>query len=191
MRTYVPDDAEAVKGEHLDRLLAHAMEIASTDGQTPAELRFQYLSTELESIEYVRARGFRRYGGVFQMARDLAAPIPELEYLFTSPIWATGTTLTAFADSEVVGSVMLYEYLDEGARQGQRAGDTEAVFVRAPWRGRGIAKRLLSEGMHYLRQRGLEEARLQVLAANESVLRLYAALGYEVISESWLLSRAL
>jgi ribosomal protein S18 acetylase RimI-like enzyme len=38
--------------------------------------------------------------------------------------------------------------------------------------------------MEYLREHGLDEAHLEVRAANQGALRLYLDLGYEVLRES-------
>ena len=80
---------------------------------------------------------------------------------------------------EVVGSVMNAIFAEENARIGLRVGWLEHVSVRAPWRGRGVAKALIAASMRALRERGMDFAALGVDAQNPTgALALYEGLGF-------------
>ena len=99
--------------------------------------------------------------------------VEELTYYFGS--WKGGAAITAFDESgRIVGSVMAYWY-------GGLHGVTEDVFVAPDWRRKGIAKRLIMEGMKYLWENGIRTAGLEVRESNQPAVRLYQSLGYRVI----------
>ena len=52
------------------------------------------------------------------------------------------------------------------------------------WRGKNIARELITLGLKHLKEHGLEEAHLEVKAQNQKALRLYRELGFEVVRES-------
>jgi ribosomal protein S18 acetylase RimI-like enzyme len=110
--------------------------------------------------------------------------IEEWQYFMKSPYWSVGTTFAAFDGSELVGNVAVFWNEAENQSIGKKIGFTEYIFVRPRWRGKNIARRLINAGLKHLKQHGLDEAHLEVRAKNESALRLYVDLGYEVIRES-------
>lgn len=71
----------------------------------------------------------------------------------------------------IIGSTMAW--LEEGD-----VGVIEDVFVREPWRQRGIAKHLLYRAMSYLQAQGSTSVKLEVKAANETALLLYQSVGF-------------
>jgi len=85
----------------------------------------------------------------------------------------------AWAGEQVVGGVMIIINDEENAAFNRKRGWTEAVFVRRPWRKKGVASALLSNSLRVLKERGMEEAALGVDTDNPSgALRLYKRLGY-------------
>lgn len=62
-------------------------------------------------------------------------------------------------------------------------GFIEDVFVREPWRKRGIARYLLTQALKYLKFHQLQQANLMVLATNQSALSLYESVGFRVDRE--------
>ncbi len=105
------------------------------------------------------------------------------QYYQGSEQWESGTTIACFKDGELVGNVNVYWTAEEVRQAGAAFGYTEDIFVRPAWRGRGIARAMVAEGMRFLREKGMVEARLTVAAQNESALGLYRGLGYRVTQE--------
>ncbi|NQX47300.1 GNAT family N-acetyltransferase [Paenibacillus tritici] len=84
------------------------------------------------------------------------------------PLW---TSIVVRDAGQVAGSLMVW--------QEEETGIIEDVFVREPWRRRGIAKALLSHALSYLKEQGLEQAQLVVLTDNDSALSLYKSVGFQ------------
>ncbi|WP_353049557.1 GNAT family N-acetyltransferase [Paenibacillus sp. ISL-20] len=81
------------------------------------------------------------------------------------------TATNVLEGDTIIGSTMAW--LDEG-----NVGVIEDVFVRDPWRQRGIAKYLLYRAMSYLQDQGSASVKLEVKAANEAALSLYQSVGF-------------
>ena len=90
-------------------------------------------------------------------------------------------------DGRLIGGVTAFWSDAENRRSGKRIGKTEDVFVVPEWRSRGVARQLLAEALRYLKENGIEEARLEVRTNNHSALKLYISLGYEIVREELLL----
>jgi ribosomal protein S18 acetylase RimI-like enzyme len=76
---------------------------------------------------------------------------------------------------------MVLPRVDEVANRerDRKRGHIEHVFVRRPWRGRGLAKALLVRSLHALRDEGMYEAELGVDTENDSgAFGFYQRLGY-------------
>lgn len=85
----------------------------------------------------------------------------------------------AWAGDEVVGGVHNFIDEEENAALDRAWGHTEIIFVRRPWRKRGIARAMIAKSLMLLKERGLEFATLDVDAENPSgALRLYESVGY-------------
>jgi GNAT superfamily N-acetyltransferase len=86
----------------------------------------------------------------------------------------------AWAGDEVVGGVHNFIDEEENAQLNRAWGHTEEIFVRQPWRRRGIARALIAGSLNVLKDRGIEYATLDVDADNPSgALRLYESVGYK------------
>lgn len=81
------------------------------------------------------------------------------------------TAMNVLEGDMIIGSTMAW--LEEG-----NVGVIEDVFVREPWRQRGIAKYLLYRAMSYLQAQGSTSVKLEVKAANETALSLYQSVGF-------------
>lgn len=75
----------------------------------------------------------------------------------------------------IIGSVITWHEKDTGI--------IEDVFVKEPWRQRGIANYLLIHALTHLRGRNLNSARLMVLTSNQPALSLYISVGFQIIKE--------
>lgn len=84
------------------------------------------------------------------------------------PLW---TSIVVRDRGIVAGSLMVW--------QEEQSGIIEDVFVREPWRRRGIAKVLLFHALEYLKVHGLGQAQLIATATNESALSLYMSAGFQ------------
>ena len=67
----------------------------------------------------------------------------------------------------------------ENAQFGMQRGWTDPVYVRRPWRKRGLARALLARALLKLKELGMTEAALGVDAQNPNgALGLYESLGF-------------
>jgi GNAT superfamily N-acetyltransferase len=111
-----------------------------------------------------------------------------LQCFLQSEEWSSGTIVSAFSsDGQLIGGVTAFANESENRRTGRRAGLTEDVFVVPEWRGKGVARRLVAEALLFLQESGIEEAHLEVRATNETALKLYLGLGYQIAREELLL----
>jgi ribosomal protein S18 acetylase RimI-like enzyme len=122
-------------------------------------------------------------------ARNLCFPeapieLGEWQYFMQSPQWSVGTTMAAFCEDQLVGNVALFWDEAENQKSGNQVGYTEYIFVLPAWRGKNLARTLITNGLRHLKEHGLTEAHLDVRALNQNALSLYMQLGYEIIRES-------
>lgn len=85
----------------------------------------------------------------------------------------------AWDGDQVAG--MILNYVDERRNEwiGLRRGYTQDVFVRRPWRRRGLARSLLTESIRMFARMGMEETYLGVDTENPSGADvLYESVGY-------------
>jgi GNAT superfamily N-acetyltransferase len=132
------------------------------------------MATEEEQKAYVRA-----YNSCFF---ELPKTLEALRFFLDSPVWAAGMAVAAFdLQGQLVGSVLAYS--DEEAGRGV----IDDVFVLPEWRRRGIAKRLVGEGIRYFREQGVREVHLDVVQSNGPAISLYRSMGYVTINEEVML----
>jgi ribosomal protein S18 acetylase RimI-like enzyme len=146
------------------------------DVSVPPEItvRLWKMTTEEEQKAYMRA-----YNSCFF---ELPKTLEALRFFLNSPVWAAGTAVAAFdPQGQLVGSIVAYR--DEEAGWGV----VDDVFVLPGWRRRGIARRLVGEGIRYLREQDVQEVRLDVLRSNEPAISLYRSMGYVTINEEVML----
>ena len=70
----------------------------------------------------------------------------------------------------------------EAAHALVKEGRTEPIAVRERYRGRGLGRTVVLRGLHLLRERGVQRATLTTEVGNHTAHRLYAALGYHLLS---------
>jgi ribosomal protein S18 acetylase RimI-like enzyme len=91
-------------------------------------------------------------------------------------------SVVAFDGDEIAGVVMGYIYPEENRVHGYQRGWTDPVFVRRPWRRRGLASALLGRALTLLRDRGMTGAQLGVDSQNPNeALTLYQRHRFEVL----------
>jgi mycothiol synthase len=86
----------------------------------------------------------------------------------------------AWDGDRVAGMVLPRIDAAENRERHRQRGYTERVFVRQPWRRRGLAGALMAESLQALQAAGMDEAELGVDAENESgAFGFYQRLGYQ------------
>jgi ribosomal protein S18 acetylase RimI-like enzyme len=97
--------------------------------------------------------------------------------LFAPELWKV-----AWDGEQVAGMVLNRLDRAQNEQQGRRRGYTQDIFVRRPWRRRGLARSLLVQSIHMFRELGMEETALGVDTQNPSgALRLYESVGYRPV----------
>jgi len=85
----------------------------------------------------------------------------------------------AWEGDRIAGGV--HNYIDETENRelGRKWGHTEQIFVRRPWRRKGLARALISRSCRLHKEKGMDYATLDMEAENPSgALRLYESFGY-------------
>ncbi len=80
------------------------------------------------------------------------------------------------ADGRTAASLMYW--VSDG-----ETGEIEEVLTRADHRRRGLASALLNRALHEIRNLGCDDAELDVEVRNEDALKVYRAVGFEVVTE--------
>lgn len=196
-----------------ERLVARAIQLKESLPTTHGTILCvgnDYLETA--NSRFFIERGYQHLNSLFRMVRDLNNSIPELglhegflfshwkmesfneerEYLDIeaeiwpdtplrveklsenkrNPLW---TAMVIRQGDIIVASLMVWQEEDYGV--------IEDVFVREPWRNRGMAKYLLTQALNYLKLNELRYANLTVLTTNKSALALYESVGFYVEGE--------
>ena len=93
----------------------------------------------------------------------------------------------AWDGDQVAGMVLTRIDEAENEKRGRKRGYTEHIFVRRPWRKRGLASALIAASLRVLKAHGMNEAELGVDSENQSgALGLYQRLGYQTFStDTW------
>jgi ribosomal protein S18 acetylase RimI-like enzyme len=109
--------------------------------------------------------------------------------------WFTGSrhfradlSFTVLDGDDIAGYALSALYADDAPARGYTEAWTTNLGVRRPWRGRGIARALLTACLHAYRDAGMQYATLDVDSENPSgALALYRGLGYETVRDlvSW------
>lgn len=106
------------------------------------------------------------------------------ENLFSDPLFTPELWQIAWDGDEVVGGVHNIIDRTENEGLGRKWGHTEQIFVRRPWRNKGIAKALIARSLKVIRDNGMDAATLDVDAENPSrALHLYESLGYRRVRQ--------
>lgn len=94
----------------------------------------------------------------------------------------------AWDGHQVAGMVLARINEAENRELDRKRGYTEHIFVRKPWRRRGLASALIIRSLQALKMQGMEEAELGVDSENESgAYAFYKRMGYQTFStDIWL-----
>jgi ribosomal protein S18 acetylase RimI-like enzyme len=140
------------------------LEIPEIAIEPQIEIKFWRMETRPDKEKYLEAREVA-FGYPLQT-------VEILEHFSGSEVWQNGTMSTAFVEGEIVGSCMA---LGDGI--------LDYVFVVPKWRGRGIAKKVVAEGLRFLQEREHKHAWLEVYSHNDAAIRLYQSFGFETFKE--------
>jgi mycothiol synthase len=118
---------------------------------------------------------FRDHWGYTQMTEEM------YQQYRNSPEFCPGLWVVAWDGDQIAGAIL--NFIDEASNEefNQKLGWTDPIFVRRPWRRRGLARALLTRSLRLLKERGMTTAALGVDTQNESgALNLYQSCGFEV-----------
>lgn len=141
-------------------------------------------------VRPVQPEHFRAIWEASQEAfRDHWGYIPEGEEAFqrfiNDPIQDPALWRVAWDGDQVAGMVLTFINTAENEDYKRKRGWTENICVRRPWRRRGLARSLIIQSLHALKELGMEEAALGVDAQNLSgALHLYESCGFQVVKRS-------
>jgi mycothiol synthase len=97
------------------------------------------------------------------------------------PTFDPSLFVIAWEGEEIAGAVINSIDAEENEALDRRRGLLESVFVRRPWRRRGLAAALVGRSLALLRERGMSSAWLGVDADNPTgALGVYERAGFEV-----------
>jgi mycothiol synthase len=103
------------------------------------------------------------------------------EQWLADPDYDPALFMVAWDGDQIAGAVVNAISEAENEALGRRRGLLDSVFVRRPWRGRGLAYALVMRSLELLRERGMTSAWLGVDADNPlGALRLYEKAGFAV-----------
>jgi mycothiol synthase len=96
------------------------------------------------------------------------------------PKWDPSLFVVAWDGDEIAGGVFNEINATENEAFDRKRGWLASVFVRRPWRRRGLGRALVARSLVVFRERGMTSAGLGVDAANPTgALRLYEEAGFE------------
>jgi len=126
------------------------------------------------------ARAFRDHPG-FSEPTELDYDRWRSEKTADPALWKV-----AFDGDRVAGQVLNYVDPFENQEFDRLRGWTESISVQREWRGKGVAKALITESMRMFRDMGMDHVALGVHTANPTgAFQLYEGLGYEVVMRSY------
>jgi mycothiol synthase len=105
----------------------------------------------------------------------------EYERFVNSPNYDPSLWRVAWQGDEVVGQVLNFINPEENRTFNHLRGYTEVISVRQPWRRLGVARALLALSLQALKERGMQEAALEVDSQNaDGALGLYESCGFRI-----------
>jgi ribosomal protein S18 acetylase RimI-like enzyme len=138
---------------------------------------------DLHTIRDASAEAFRDHWG-FNEENE-----PTVEQWVENPNFDPSLWRVAWEGGQVAGMVLSYIDVRENQEYNRMRGWTEEICVRRPWRRRGLARALLVQSLHAVRERGMQEAALGVDTQNVSgALNLYESVGFRAV-KSWVTYR--
>jgi GNAT superfamily N-acetyltransferase len=101
-------------------------------------------------------------------------------YSLSSALW-----LLAWAEKKPVGLLMLENYLDSSLFRHRSWVELVALYVRAAYRGTGLAQRLMEEAKLWATARDAERMQLYVTRSNVHAQAFYCRWGWKPVQEIW------
>lgn len=94
--------------------------------------------------------------------------------------------VVAWDGDQIAGASVNAIYRKDNEAFGRQHGWLDSVFVRRPWRRRGLGAALVARSLAVLREAGMEHGMLGVDADNPTgAVGVYERAGFEVVKRSW------
>jgi mycothiol synthase len=107
---------------------------------------------------------------------------PTIEQWLEDPNFDPSLWRVGWDGDQVAGMVRSFIDRKENEEYNRKRGWTEDICVRRPWRRRGLARSLLVQSLHAIKERGMTEAALGVDTQNPTgALRLYESVGFRPV----------
>ena len=197
-----PDDRPKVLGAFASERRVGATALLTHAGYRPVRYFFDMTRPDLDGVEVpplpeglelrgVSDRdGFRRlFDADAEAFMDHWGGFDASEATFNlwlnEPSFDPSLFVVAWDGDEIAGAVINSIDEEENAALDRRRGLLDSVFVRRPWRRRGLAAALVARSLVVLRERGMTSAWLGVDADNPTgALGIYERAGFEVSMRS-------
>jgi mycothiol synthase len=148
----------------------------------PEGLEVRPIGTDRESLWKLftaDAEAFEDHWGGFNFNEAV------FEEILEDPNFDPSLYVVAWDGDEIAGAVINALPLSENKALGRHRGWLESVFVRRPWRKRGLAGALVARSLVVLREAGMDHALLGVDADNPTgALGVYERAGFVVMRRS-------
>lgn len=180
----------------------HWQELLVSEGYSPAWHLFEMVRSNLDDVpefplpEGVHMRPITEddYRKVWDASKEAFMNQPwsysetwdEEHYKkwLTSSEFAPELWQIAWDGDEVAGSVQNYIDHEENKTFERMRGHTERIFVTPSWRGKGLAKALISRSLLLLREKGMIEAVLDTEESNvHQAYKVYERMGYRIVNQ--------
>ncbi len=172
--------------------------LLSREGYTPVRHGFHMVRSLAEPITVmplppaleVRPVNPERYRALWEADQEAFrdhwgyTPGTEADYQrwLNEPIFNPALWQVAWDGEQIAGAVQNFVHDKENEEYNRKRGYTEGIFVRRPWRKRGLARALIMRSLQMFKDRGFTEAALGVDAENLSgALRLYESCGFRAV----------
>ncbi|MBN1146279.1 MAG: GNAT family N-acetyltransferase [Anaerolineales bacterium] len=107
---------------------------------------------------------------------------PGVEQWLDDPNFDPSLWRVAWDRDQVAGMVCSFIDHKQNEEYNRKRGWTENICVRRPWRRRGLARSLIVQSFHVLKERGMQEAALGVDTENRTgALRVYESVGFRPV----------
>lgn len=193
-----PDDLPRVFGAWAPERRVGAVALVTAAGYQPVRYFFDMVRSTLDDIdlpplpEGMEIRGVSDMDGYRRLfAADTEAFLDHwggfdaseasFQQWLKEPNFDPSLFVIAWEGGEIAGAVINTIDAEENEVLDRRRGLLDSVFVRRPWRRRGLAAALVGRSLALLRERGMTSAWLGVDADNPTgALGVYERAGFEV-----------
>jgi mycothiol synthase len=198
-----PTDAPAVYGTWCPEARVAKRELVEAAGYEPVRWFFEMERTglgqvdvpplpdglEIRPIGTDRASLRRLFDADVEAFLDHWGGFPATDATFSQFMEGPDTDpslfVVAWDGDEIAGGVVNTIYRHDNEAFGRRRGWLDSVFVRRPWRRRGLGAALVARSLVVLREAGMDSAMLGVDADNPTgALGIYERAGFTVAARS-------